>query len=81
MTLPTLIGFIGVALMMIAYIGLTMGRLSAERPALHWLNLFGALGVIYSLLFEWNLPAFAIECAWAAISLWGLWKTKSVNRE
>lgn len=68
------LGFLGAALMLVAYFLLQTRRLSAEALYYSLLNLAGALLVIVSLLHAWNLSAFIIECAWALVSLIGLWK-------
>ena len=74
MSLPEIIGLGGVALMLTAYAGISTGKLSNASPWMHGLNLAGALMVLYSLLFAFNLPAFCVEVAWAGIAAFGLWK-------
>ena len=36
------------------------------------LNLFGALGILVSLLGTFNLSVFLLEAAWMAVSLYGI---------
>lgn len=74
MALHEIIGLGGVALMLAAYAALMAGRMSSERAVFHAMNLVGSLGVVYSLLHDWNLPTFCIEVAWSAVALWGLYK-------
>ncbi len=72
MTLPDIAGLIGVLLMLGAYAGGQIGRLKMnEAPAL-LMNLTGALLVLTSLLFRFNLSAFLMETAWALAALYGL---------
>lgn len=43
------------------------------------LNLLGALFILYSLIFHWNLASFLIEAAWVLISLIGIYRTIHMN--
>jgi hypothetical protein len=67
-----LAGFIGVVLIVIAYLLLQLNRLPSSAPSYSLLNAVGALLVIVSLLFNFNLPAFLMEAFWFLISLLGL---------
>ncbi len=69
-----LIGNIGVALMVIAYLMLQLGKLSSSAVSYSLLNAAGALLVITSLVFHFNLSAFLMEVFWFFISLIGLSK-------
>lgn len=72
LTLLDAIGLIGVGLLLVAY-GLTVvGRLDPLRPAALLLNLFGAFGILVSLLGAFNVSTLVIEAAWALIALGGL---------
>lgn len=72
MTLPDFLGVVGVLLILVAYAGATTKRLDpAEAPAL-LLNLFGALLILLSLYFDFNLSAVLMEGAWALVALYGL---------
>lgn len=74
MALYEIIGLMGVALMLLAYGLLMSGKLGSERPAFHGLNLAGSLMVLYSLVFDFNLPTVIIEIAWSGVALYGLWR-------
>lgn len=69
-----IIGLIGVSLILIAYFLLERASLRPHQLSYLFLNLFGAILVIISLFYTWNLPAFVIEAAWAAISIYGIFK-------
>jgi hypothetical protein len=46
------------------------------------MNIFGALGVLLSLVFgSFNLSAFVMEVAWAAIGIYGVLRGLRVSRE
>ena len=65
-------GFAGVVLIVIAYLLLQLNKLPSTASAYSLLNALGALLVIISLLFDFNLAAFLMEAFWFLISLFGL---------
>ena len=66
-------GYIGVTLVLLAYLFLQARMLLSNGLVYQLLNVFGALGVILSLLFGgFNLPAFLMETAWLLISVYGI---------
>ena len=67
-----LAGFIGVVLIVIAYLLLQLNKLPSSAPSYSLLNALGALLVIVSMLFDFNLAAFLMEAFWFLISLFGL---------
>ncbi len=73
--IPDLIGLAGVIVILIAYYLLNMGKLSAFSLKYQWLNLLGAIGIIFSLLFSFNISSFVMEVAWVFVSLLGIYRT------
>jgi len=69
-----LLGNIGVLLMVIAYLLLQLEKLSSSATSYLLLNTVGAVFVIISLTFRFNLSAFLMEAFWLLISLYGLMK-------
>ena len=69
-----LAGNIGVVMMVIAYLLLQLEKLSSSAVSYLLLNAVGALLVILSLIFHFNLSAFLMEVFWLLISLYGLAK-------
>ena len=69
-------GVAGVVMILIAYLLLQVGRIGPLDIRYSLLNLFGALLIILSLLFDFNLSAFLMEAAWVLISLLGLYRNK-----
>jgi hypothetical protein len=65
-------GLAGVVLIVIAFAGVTMGRLHAQKPPALLLNLIGAGLVLASLSVNFNLSAFVMEAIWALVALGGL---------
>lgn len=74
MSLPDLIGLIGVALILFAYWGVQTERLGAQDWRFSAINGAGALLIMISLYFTFNLASFVIEVFWLLISGYGLWK-------
>ena len=76
-----LVGNIGVALMVVAYLLLQLEKLSSSASSYLILNAVGAVLVIVSLSFRFNLSAFLMEAFWLVISLYGLTKPLFSKRE
>lgn len=72
MTLPDAFGVVGVLLILIAYAGATSGKLDARSAPALLLNLGGALLILLSLYFDFNLSAVLMEGAWALVAVIGL---------
>ena len=70
-----LTGFIGVLLIVTAYLFLQLDKLPSSSPSYSLLNAAGALLIILSLTFKFNLSAFIVEVFWLLISLFGLMKS------
>ena len=73
--LSDLVGFIGVLLIVVAYLLLQLDKLPSASPRYSLLNAAGALLIIVSLIFAFNLSAFIVEAFWFLISLLGLWRS------
>ena len=69
-----LIGNVGVLLMVVAYLLLQLEKLSGSALSYLLLNAVGAVLVMISLMFRFNLSAFLMEGFWLLISLYGLAK-------
>jgi multisubunit Na+/H+ antiporter MnhG subunit len=75
-----LIGSIGVLLMVVAYLLLQVEKLSSSAVSYLLLNVVGAVLVIISLRFRFNLSAFLMEVFWLLISLYGLTRALFARR-
>ena len=78
------IGLTGVSIIVTTYFLLQIHKLSSTDIKFSVLNIIGSLLILYSLLFNWNLPSVIIESFWILISLIGVYKyfkskTKSTN--
>jgi hypothetical protein len=65
------VGTAGVILIVGAYLLLQMGRLRADTLRYSVLNGAGALLIVVSLVYDFNVSAFLIEAFWLAISVFG----------
>lgn len=65
-------GLIGVAMVLAAYLLVQTRTMDARQPLYLVINGVGAILVLISLLYAFNLSAFVIQCAWIAISLYGI---------
>lgn len=71
------IGIAGDVFIISAYFLLQLGKVNAKGLPYLFLNLFGALFIVFSLIFAWNLAAFIVETTWVLISIYGIWKVFS----
>ena len=66
------VGNVGVFLILLAYFNLQLGKMNSQSAAFSLLNLCGALFVLISLIYDFNLSAFIIEGVWLIISFVGI---------
>ena len=69
-----LAGFVGVLLIVTAYLLLQLDKLPSSSLSFSLLNAAGSLLIMFSLVFKFNASAFLIEVFWFLISLIGLSK-------
>ncbi|MBU6198237.1 MAG: hypothetical protein KGI64_09950 [Xanthomonadaceae bacterium] len=69
---PDAIGLLGVILILFAYFLLQAGRLRGNALPYQLLNAIGAILVLVSLLYAFNLSAFLMELAWLLVSIYGM---------
>ena len=75
-----LAGFIGVLLIVIAYLLLQLDKLPSSALSFSLLNAAGSLLIMLSLIFKFNVSAFLIEVFWFLISLIGLSKSLATRK-
>jgi paired small multidrug resistance pump len=75
-------GYIGVLLVLLAFLLLQAHKLHGNGLTYQLMNIFGALGVMLSLVFGgFNASAFVMEVAWAAIGIYGVIRGVQRRRE
>jgi hypothetical protein len=72
MTFPNILGVVGSAIVIVAYLAVARGSIAADSRPYYLANLVGAVLIFASLWWAWNLPAAIVEIFWGAISLYGL---------
>ncbi len=75
-----LFGMIGVVLFLISYMLLELEKLLATSFLYSATNGVGALLILVSLMYDFNLPAFIIEAFWLLISIYGVVRFFSSDR-
>lgn len=68
----TLIGITGVVINLAAYGLLSAGKLRGEDVRYQLLNIAGTLGILLSLLAQWNMAVLVTNLAWLAVGVVGL---------
>ena len=74
------VGLLGTLMILGAFFLLQAGRLSGTGLAYQLLNLFGAGGVLVSLLGTFNASVFVLELAWMLVSAYGIARTLKARR-
>ncbi len=77
--LADIIGFVGDALMVIAFIYSNIAKMM-NLILFNLLNLVGAVLLGTSLMVHFNMASLALEIVWAAIGLFGLIKALAARR-
>jgi len=70
-----ILGTLGVGVIIIAYVLLQIERIRSEQVMYSLLNAIGALLILISLYYSFNLPSFIVEFFWLLISLFGIART------
>ena len=66
------VGNVGVFLLLAAYLLLQLNKITSNQISYSLMNAVGAILILISLIFEFNLSAFAIEFFWLLISIVGI---------
>ncbi len=69
-----ILGTLGVAIIIITYVLLQIGRVRSEQLSYSLLNAIGALLILISLCYSFNFPSVIVEFFWLLISLFGIGK-------
>lgn len=69
-----IIGSVGVAIIIFAYVLLQIERLRSDELTYSLLNAVGATLILISLCYSFNFPSFVVEFFWLVISLFGIGK-------
>ncbi len=78
-TLTMTLGFVGGLAVLASFAGVATGRLHADAPTYHAMNLGGALALIVSGLAAAAWPSVAVNVVWALISFAGLTRSGTAS--
>ncbi|MGE0774713.1 MAG: hypothetical protein AB7L36_06690 [Sphingomonadaceae bacterium] len=67
-------GWTGAGLILLAYVLLSLDRLSARSRAYQGMNVLGALGFIVNSGWNGAWPSVGLNVVWIAIGLYALWR-------
>ena len=70
-----MLGTVGVAVIVLTYVLLQIGKLRSDGLLYSALNATGAGLILISLYYAFNFPSFIVEFFWLLISLFGIGKT------
>ena len=74
------VGLLGTGMILAGFLLLQAGRLDGNGIPYQLLNLFGAGGVLVSLLGTFNVSVFLLEATWVAISAYGIARSFNARR-
>ncbi|MGE0132807.1 MAG: hypothetical protein AB7U82_32410 [Blastocatellales bacterium] len=77
---PTIVGSVGVGLLLLAYLLNLLKRLSQDSKPYTWLNIIGAGLACYSSYLINFVPFIILEGTWFVVSLIALIKLSKPNR-
>ena len=80
-TIPDLIGFSGVALLIVTYAMLQLDRIDPKGFWYSFNNLIVAILVTVSLLYTMNIASMVIEVFWFIISAYGIYAYFKRNKK
>ena len=69
-----ILGTLGVAIIILTYALLQLGRIRSEQVLYSILNALGASLILISLYFDFNFPSVVVEAFWLLISIFGIAK-------
>ncbi|TBR12375.1 MAG: hypothetical protein EPO46_05220 [Lysobacter sp.] len=75
-----IVGLAGTVMILLGFFLLQAGRLRGTGLTYQLLNLFGAAGVLVSLLGTFNLSVFLLELAWIGVSAFGIVRSLRAGR-
>jgi hypothetical protein len=68
-----IIGWIGMVLILFAYVQLSRGRMTGRSPAYQWLNVVGAACFVVNSGYKHAWPSAVLNVIWAGIGVYTLW--------
>ncbi len=83
--LPDVVGTLGVANILVAYVLLQIERMRSDAAVFSLMNAVGAAMILFSLWYDFNFASFLMEFFWLVVSLFGvgkyIWRRGGVTDE
>lgn len=73
-TLVAIVGWLGVVFYIMAYLLLSIGKLTSKNPLFHLLNILGATGLITDSAYHKDSPNLVVNVVWLLIGLFAISK-------
>ena len=67
-------GWGGAALILLAYLLVSTGKVTGQTPLYQWMNVIGAAGFISNAWWHGALPVVALNLVWMLIGGFALWR-------
>ncbi|HEY8383242.1 MAG TPA: cyclic nucleotide-binding protein [Microvirga sp.] len=77
MSFADLVGLVGVASYLLAYALLQLRIMKLEDGRYALLNGLGAVAILYSLIYDFNLPSFVTQTAWLILTIIGYMRART----
>ena len=70
-----MVGWAGALLILLAYLLLSLGKLTGQSVVYQWMNVFGAAGFIINGWWHGAIPNTALNVVWMIVGGVTLWRT------
>lgn len=70
------VGWIGMALVVLAYFLVSTKRIEATHPYYPWMNIVGSIGIGVNVFHKQAWPAVTLQVIWALIGLFALFNMR-----
>jgi hypothetical protein len=67
-------GWTGAAMILLAYLLISMGKLTGQSAMYQWMNVVGAAGFVVNGWWHRALPSASLNVVWALIGAFALWR-------
>ncbi len=72
-------GWVGGALILLAYVLVSAGRIGGRSALFQWLNIVGAAGFIVNGSVHGAWPSTVLNVVWMAIGIFTLWRLQRIS--
>jgi len=69
-----IVGWTGAVLVLVAYILVSMGKLTGSSPAFQWMNALGSGFFVLNTWWHGAIPSMVLNIIWSGIGFFALWR-------